>query len=316
MKCRKCGAKAAINMRQHKLALCREHFLEWVPEQTQRFIEKYRMFPPSARLLVAVSGGKDSLSLWDVLHRLGYQADGLYIGLGIDGGTGYSRESQRLAEAFAVSHSLHLEVVDVPGLEGASIPEAAGMTHRGQNKPCSVCGLTKRHIMNRAALQGGYDVLVTGHNLDDEAAVLLGNTLSWSTGYLARQGPVLEATQDGLVRKAKPFCRLYERETAAYALLRGIEYIYEECPHAVGAKSIYYKEVLNQMEAQRPGLKLTFYLSFLEAKEKGLLASQADPGGAQLHACTTCGQPTSAPGQCSYCRTWERVRDQRAEEMR
>ncbi len=44
-------------MRQHKLALCRDHYLEWLPEQTQRFIEKYAMFGPQARLLVAVSGG-------------------------------------------------------------------------------------------------------------------------------------------------------------------------------------------------------------------------------------------------------------------
>ena len=57
--------EAVINMRQHKLALCGEHFLDWVPEQTQRFIEKYKMFTPDQRILVAVSGGKDSLSLWD-----------------------------------------------------------------------------------------------------------------------------------------------------------------------------------------------------------------------------------------------------------
>jgi uncharacterized protein (TIGR00269 family) len=295
-------------MRQHKLALCREHFLEWVPDQTQRFIEKYRMFGREDRLLVAVSGGKDSLSLWDVLHRLGYAADGLYIGLGIDGGVGYSAESQHKAEAFASEHGLKLIVVDVAEAEGASIPEAAAHTLRGKGKPCSVCGLTKRHVMNRVARDGGYDVLATGHNLDDEAAVLFGNTLNWSVGYLARQGPVLEASGQGLARKAKPFCRFYERETAAYALLRPIDYIYDECPHAVGAKSIYYKEVLNRMEAERPGLKLSFYISFLEAKEKGFLPDVEDPESLGLHPCETCGQPTSAPGRCAFCRTWDQVR--------
>ncbi len=299
-------------MRQHKLALCREHFLEWIPEQTQRFIEKYRMFRPDDRVLVAVSGGKDSLSLWDALHRLGYNADGLYIGLGIDGGVGYSAESQRKAEKFAAEHGLHLIVVDVAEVQGATIPEAASLTHRGRGKPCSVCGLTKRHIMNRVARDEGYDVLATGHNLDDEAAVLFGNTLSWSVGYLARQGPVLEASAQGLARKVKPFCRLYERETAAYALLRPIDYIYDECPHAVGAKSIYYKEVLNRMEAERPGLKLSFYLSFLEAKSQGILIPSSETGAADLHSCETCGQPTSVPGQCAFCRTWDQIRARRA----
>lgn len=101
MKCRKCGAKASVNMRQHKLALCKDHYLEWIPEQTERFIKKYGMFRRGEKVLVAVSGGKDSLSLWDILRRLGYDADGLYIGLGIDGGIGYSSESQRLSQKFA-----------------------------------------------------------------------------------------------------------------------------------------------------------------------------------------------------------------------
>jgi uncharacterized protein (TIGR00269 family) len=291
-----------INMRQHKLALCKNHFLHWIPEQTQRFIEKYRMFTKEDKVLVAVSGGKDSLSLWDILWRLGYQADGLYIGLGIDGGIDYSQESYRLTAKFAEARGLHMMVVSVPEEYGETIPQMAKRTVRGKEKPCAVCGLTKRHVMNRAAREGNYDVLATGHNLDDEAAVLFGNTLNWIPGYLVRQGPVLEANQPGLVRKAKPLCRIYEREMAAYAMLQGIEYIYEECPYAAGSKSIYYKELLNKLEADRPGAKLSFYLSFLQAKENGLFAPQADPQAARLHTCPTCGQPTSAPGECAFCR--------------
>jgi len=302
MRCRKCGGKAAINMRHHKLALCKEHYLEWVPEQTERFIQKYKMFTRQDKVLAAVSGGKDSLSLWDILVRLGYQVDALYIGLGIDGGVNYSDESRRLAQKFADEHGLLLRVVDIYQEYGETIPEIAGRTSRGKGKPCSVCGMTKRHVMNRVARDEGYDVLVTGHNLDDEAAVLFGNTLTWSSGYLLRQGPVLEADHPGLARKAKPLCRFYEREMAAYALLRGIEYIYDECPHALGAKSIYYKEILNRLEEDRPGAKLTFYLSFLQAREEGLFSQHADRAAENLHPCPTCGQPTSAPDECSFCR--------------
>lgn len=302
MRCRKCGVKAVINMRQHKLALCKDHYLEWLPEQTQRFIEKYHMFGKDQRILAAVSGGKDSLSLWDILWRLGYQVDGLYIGQGIDGGMDYSGQSRRSAQAFADERGLKLLVVDIPETYGASIPLMAARTQRGVEKPCSVCGLAKRHIMNRVALEGGYDVLVTGHNLDDEAAVLFCNTMNWLPGYLSRQWPVLEADRPGLVRKAKPLCRLYEREMAAYALLRGIEYVYEECPYVEGSTTLYYKDILNKIEEDRPGAKLSFYLGFLQAKEKGLFVEHADPNRELIHACTRCGQPTSAPGECAFCR--------------
>ena len=162
--------------------------------------------------------------------------------------------------------------------------------------------------MNRVAREEDYNVLVTGHNLDDEAAVLFGNTLTWAVGYLARQGPVLEANTLGLARKAKPLCRFYEREMAAYALLSGIEYIYDECPFAVGAKSIYYKEILNKMEADRPGIKLTFYLSFLEARKTGAFARPANDEREEMHTCPTCGQPTTSPGECTFCKMMARIK--------
>ncbi len=306
MKCRKCGGKASVNMRQHKLALCKEHYLEWIPEQTERFIKKYEMFTHHEKVLVAVSGGKDSLALWDILTRLGYQADGLYIGLGIDGNIGYSSESQRLTQEFADQRGLKLHMVDVEKEYGQPVPVLADSTHRGRGRPCSVCGLTKRHVMNRIARDLGYAVLATGHNLDDEAAVLFGNTLNWLGEYLLRQSPVLPETP-GLARKVKPLCRFYEREMTAYVLLRGIEYIYEECPYAAGSKTTYYKELLNQLESERPGAKLTFYVKFLEAREQGLFGEPVAGPTAELYPCPNCGQPTSAPGLCSFCRLMERA---------
>jgi len=306
MKCKKCGSKASVNMRQHKLALCKDHFLEWIPEQTERFIKKYDMFRREQKILVAVSGGKDSLSLWDILTRLGYQADGLYIGLGIDEGIGYSTESHRLCEKFASERGLKLHVVDVAQEYGQPIPVLAEISHRGQGKPCAVCGLAKRHIMNRIARDLGYDVLATGHNLDDEAAVLFGNTLQWAGNFLVRQSPVLPETP-GLARKVKPLCRFYEREMASYAILRGIEYIYEECPFAQGSTSIYYKELLNKLETDKPGSKLTFYLRFLEARESGLFAATKE-SAPNLHPCPNCGQPTSTDDFCSFCRMIEKAK--------
>ena len=310
MKCRKCGATAVIKMRQHKLALCEDHFLEWIPGQTQRAIEKYEMFGPEDRILVAVSGGKDSLSLWDVLLRLGYQAEGLHIHLGINGG-GYSDSSLEYVKRFAAAREgARFQVVDLKADYGQSVPELARTTYRGR-KPCALCGLVKRHIMNRVAYEGGYDAIATGHNLDDEAAVLMQNTLRWQAGYLARQAPVLPSvgrgspTEPRLARKVKPFVRLYERETAAYAIVRGIDYIYDECPHAVGSLTNFYKSILNQLEGRSPGTKLSFYLSFLQARKEGLFAR---PGEAlELNECEKCGQPTTAPGLCAFCRLWQRT---------
>ncbi len=301
MRCHRCDNRAAIRMRQHRINLCREHYLEWFVAQTQRFIEKYAMFTRSERLLLAVSGGKDSLALWDVLGRLGYNVDGLYINLGIDSADDYSNESQRLTEIFARERGMNLHVVNVAGEYGESVPQMAQRIGR-RLRTCSTCGLVKRHEMNRIATDGGYDVLLTAHNLDDETAFLMANTFSWSTDLLARQYPVLKEAP-GFTRKAKPFCRFYERETAAYALLRGIEYIEEECPYAVGAKQLEYKALINRFEEEKPGFKLHFYVGFLKARDSGAIRSnEQEAGNLETQRCPVCGQPTTAQDACAFCR--------------
>jgi uncharacterized protein (TIGR00269 family) len=314
MKCSKCGGLAVINLHQHRLRLCEAHFLDWFTSMAQRAVEHYQMFTPDDRLLVAVSGGKDSLALWDVLLRLGYQAEGLYISLGIDEGIGYSAISGAMCHKFVAEHhpGAVLHVADLAAEYGRGIPELARSEHRGHGKPCAVCGLVKRHIMNRVARDGGFAAIATGHNLDDEAAVLLQNTLHWQAGYLARQAPVLPE-REGLARKVKPLVRCYERESAAYTLLRGIDYIYDECPFARGATTNYYKELLNDLELRSPGAKQQFYLHFLRAREAGWVRFEGPASGAAegeepsgLQACTRCGQPTTAGSLCAFCRLWER----------
>jgi uncharacterized protein (TIGR00269 family) len=305
MKCAKCGGTAVIAMRQHRLQLCADHFSEWFISTTQRTIDTFQMFTPNEKVLVAVSGGKDSLALWDVLLRQGYQAEGIYIGLGIDEGIGYSDQSLQMCRRFVTGRhpAAVLHVVDIGAEYGQTIPRLARTQRRGHGKPCAVCGLVKRHIMNRVARDGAFAAIATGHNLDDEAAVLLQNTLQWRAGYLARQAPVLEE-RDGLARKVKPLVRLYERETAAYALVQGIEYIYDECPFAKGATTNMTKELLNQLELNSPGAKQQFYLQFLRAREGGQVRFEAD-SPADLHPCVRCGQPTTAGDLCAFCRLWE-----------
>jgi uncharacterized protein (TIGR00269 family) len=256
------------------------------------------MFGPDGRVLVAVSGGKDSLALWEILTRLGYTADGLYLGLGIGE---YSDESGGYARGYATDRRRTLVEVDLARDFGYDIPGAVTATRRA---PCGACGLSKRHVFNAVALERGYDVVATGHNLDDEAAVLLGNVLRWDREYLGRQHPVLPAAP-GFVRKVKPLVRLGERESAAYCVLRGIDYQVEECPMAAGNRHLGYKDLLNQLEARSPGTKAAFLFGFLERGHERFAGDTAEERAA-LVECSVCGAPT--PGEvCAFCRLRERV---------
>ena len=156
-------------------------------------------------------------------------------------------------------------------------------------------------MFNRAALEGGFDVIATGHNLDDEAATLLGNTLRWETEYIARQAPVLPA-RDGMVKKVKPLYRLSELETAAYSFLRGIDYVVEECPLVAGNTQLRYKEAMNAIEQRSPGTKAQFFLGYLERGAP--LFRTEEP--AALTGCEQCGQPTTGRF-CAFCRAQAQI---------
>lgn len=307
MKCRTCREPAIIDLPRHNANFCADHFVQLCLRQVEKAIHDHRMFGLDDRILVAVSGGKDSLAVWDLLVDLGYRADGLYVGLGIGE---YSHESQLMAQRFAESRGLHLRVVSLRDDHGFDVPTAAKVTGR---VPCSACGTSKRHVFDQVAMEGAYDVVVTGHNLDDEAAVLFGNSLRWDVDYLARQLPVLEA-RSGLPRKAKPLVRLTEREMAAWCVVRGIDYIVDECPMAAGNKHLRYKAALNSIEAESPGAKASFYLGFLE-RMAPLLAEHRTTGAEGVRSCHRCGAPSgtdeTVAGEvvCAFCRLVERTRD-------
>lgn len=299
MRCRSCRGSAVIEIRRHHAAFCTEHFLTMFRTQVEKAIRRHRMLAPDDRILLAVSGGKDSLALWDVLLDLDYDVTGLYLGLGI---ADYSDRSHDVARAFADRRDVRLLTVDLERDHGYDIPTAG---KRGSRSTCAVCGLSKRYVFNDAALEGGFDVVATGHNLDDEAATLLGNTLRWQTDAIARQSPALPA-HDGLVKKVKPLHRLSELETAAYAFLRGIDYVVEECPLVAGNTQLRYKEAMNAIEQTSPGTKAQFFLGYLD-RAMPLFRSE---DRAELRACEECGQPTMGRF-CAFCRARAQILGER-----
>lgn len=253
-------------------------------------IEKEKMIERGERVLVAVSGGKDSLALWEVLADEGFQTVGFHLEQGIGS---YSERSMETTKEFAVTRGLELRIHSLSS-EGLAVPDMMEATRRS---PCSACGTAKRHYFDSAALEYSCDVIVTGHNLDDEAARLFGNVLRWQTDHLARQRPVMQPTHEKFVRKVKPLYLTSEFETASYAFMQGIEYVVEECPNAAGASQLTYKGLLDQLENTSPGSKLAFVNEFVTRGSAGFLSKERETAP---KTCGGCGMPSFGE-LCSFC---------------
>jgi uncharacterized protein (TIGR00269 family) len=291
MKCKRCQGRAEVQLRAHNAAFCRPCFVLYFERQVERTIARNEMLAPGARVLVAVSGGKDSLALWDVLVTQGYETTGFHLSLGIGE---YSAGSREKTEKFARERQLPLLVEDLRELDDdVSVPAVTAFTNR---RACAACGLMKRHRFDRAALEHGFDTLATGHNLDDEAARLLGNVLHWQRDYLAKQQPVLRPSHPKFATKIRPLYLLSEFETAVYAFFRNIDYVVDECPNSVGATQLTYKAVLNQLEDVMPGSKQTFVREFQRTGQPAFAA----PSGPLPNECSVCGMPSFGT-TCSHC---------------
>ncbi|MEO0280087.1 MAG: TIGR00269 family protein [candidate division WOR-3 bacterium] len=299
MRCRICKERAVINIRTHNLPLCKEHFLERFESETKRIIKKYKMIKNEDKVAVAVSGGKDSLSLLYVLHKLKYNVLGIHLNLGIYS-ENYSLNSEKFVRNFQDKFNIPILIYDIKKNQEKGIEDL--IKNRWKEKPCSVCGMVKRYLMNILALKNNCNVLATGHNLDDESARLFGNILYWQEEHIEHQELVLKE-EEGLLKKIKPFIFFSEKEIALYAILKGIPYIRDECPYSIGAKTLKYKSILNNLENDSPGTKLRFLKGFYEFKSKINKNDLKSFKGTKK--CRECGMPTKRD-ICTFCTTFEK----------
>jgi len=295
LKCKVCGGKAVISLRAYNIALCANDFVSFLENRVFKTIKKYRLIDDNDKLIIAVSGGKDSLSLWYILNKLGFNADGMYIDLGIEGYSALSLEKVK-----KMSDILKRPVY-IFHLNNALGKDIEAISKKIKRTTCSACGMIKRYIMNRVCLDKNYNVIITGHNLDDETSALMGNLLYWKEEYLWKKGMVLNEEEGHLSKKIKPLFLCSEREMAAYAVLCGIDYIYDECPFSIGAKSLIYKEILNRIEDNSPGTKLQFLKGYLKFASQ----TKVEKNHKEMNYCINCGYPTRSD-KCNFCRIMDK----------
>ncbi len=292
-RCRICGGEAKIYLRYANLPVCEEHFFHFFERRVERTLRRYGMVKRGERVAVAVSGGKDSVVLLHVLSslasRLGFEVIAIHVDLGIGE---YSRKALEVSLENCKSLGVECRVVKLEeyGFTIGSLP-------RLRRSRCSVCGVAKRYLLNRAAKEVGADRLATGHTLDDFVVEVLQAFMRGDVETLARLKPALPA-REGLVSRIKPLIETPEDDIVTYAKLRDLRYLSEKCPFSRGAVSLEIKEMVRRLEANHPGTMHQLLRTFLTRVQPRLAEGLKE---VELKSCKICGEPTSRD-VCQFCR--------------
>jgi uncharacterized protein (TIGR00269 family) len=256
-------------------------------------IKKYKLFSKSDKVVVALSGGKDSTSVLYILKGLGYDVHGLMIDLYLGE---WSEIHKRNMTKFCEELGVPLVVVDLKKEIGQGICFVKAVLAKKKGLTgCTVCGIIKRWILNRWARKLKADVIVTGHNLDDEAQNVLMNYLKGNVNLGVGQGPATgngEKVGGGFVQRVKPLFFVPEAEVLKYAKDKGFDILYDRCPCAFGTYRVDTRGWMR--ENMKDEEKLKVVEGFMEIM-KGMAID--DRG---IESCEKCGE-VSRGRICKFC---------------
>jgi len=295
VKCMMCGERdGTIELRYARLVLCEECFKKYFIERVRKTVDEYKMFKPGERVAVAVSGGKDSVTLLHSLKTAYPDLDihAIHIDLGINE---FSKEARKVTEEVAKLVDVPLHIFSLKEERGYTIKDFIG-TKYGR-RICGTCGIIKRYYMSYLAKKIDADVLATGHLLDDVIEVMITLFVDGKFEDLITQKPVLEPEFPNQVRKVKPLVKIYEWETRLYVDLNNLPRLTRSCPLRIGARSIRRKEIIMRFEEQEPAFMRRLYRVFTKKLIPILEKSVEKP---RLQPCKICGGP-SLTGICSKC---------------
>jgi tRNA-5-methyluridine54 2-sulfurtransferase len=278
-------------------------FAHYVEKKVRNTIRKYSLFTPKDKIGMAVSGGKDSTACLNILHRLGYSIEAITVDAKIGC---YTEKNLENITTVCKKLDIPLHVISFRKEFGMSLCHMKTLleSHGHELASCMVCGTLRRWLLNKYSKKYGFDVLVTGHNMDDEAQAILMNVFRNDTKLAVRQGPVSGIVQsDKFVRRVKPLYLVKEEEIIRYTKLKEFPVHYGICPCATDAYRREYVNMLNVFEEKHPNVKNNI-VRFHET----LIASQkADQEPGKINECITCQEPASQE-KCKACQILEKVK--------
>jgi len=290
-----CGNEAIYHQRYSNKWLCRECFKKDVERRAKKVLGR-EIIRNNIKIGIGISGGKDSLVMAYILKKLfRYIPNAKLICFFVDEGIeGFRDKAKIYIEGFCEEHDLELRIIRFEDEIGYTLDEIIKndyLSKLGIGKPCSFCGVVRRYLLNKYALNEGCDYLAIGHNLDDFCQTILMNYVEGNIKNIIQFGKEFEG--EGFVKRIKPLKLIPEDEVRLYADICNIKYQKEPCPYSSLSYRHKMKRVIEMLEEEKPGVKFGILrgyeklLKYLDVKE-------------EIRRCKICGFPSSGD-LCKVC---------------
>ena len=302
MACKSCKTKPVIALPNSNIKLCKGCFLKYFEKKAYKTISKYKLLEKQdSQVAVGVSGGKDSFSLLYLMDKLAEKKRVMKIKvIAIDEGIKGYRDLSNV-KRYCKKNDIELHIYSFKEEFGMTLDE---MVKKTNLKPCSICGVLRRFLLNSKARGLGAKKLATGHNLDDEAQSILMNQFRGNIERSARLGPLTGiVTDQRFVRRIKPLYFLTEKEVTAYCFLRKFPVKHHECPYASLSYRAQVRDLLNDFTAKHRQTKHAIVNSFLDI----LPLLKEKYAKVEIKGCRNCGEPCSGE-VCKVCDFLEKLK--------
>lgn len=288
--------------------------MDYFEDKVFKTINKYQLIGRNEKLCVAVSGGKDSLAVLYLTKKY-LEKNNLPINnlsaLAINEGIGQYRGKTLVdLKKFCNEHGVPLTMVSFEEELGKTLDQAYPLIYKDTNKkPCNVCGVWRRYLLNKHAKKIGADKVITGHNLDDEAQAIIMNIFKANTRLAARLGPVSGVEEHDLfIPRVKPLYFCAEKEVRLYALLKNFQIQFIECPYSKEGYRHHIQEMLNDFEHKYKGTKQGIVNSFLAMLPSLQNQEKEMSETGKIQQCGKC-QEASNKETCNACLMKEAIQD-------
>ncbi len=295
MKCDRCENLAVYSRKYSGENLCSDCFSNSILRKTAKTISKYNMIKNDDLVCVAVSGGKDSLALLQILNQMSKTHNFRINAITVDEGIpGYRDEALGIVDKFCSELNIDHKIYSYKDLFDLTLEDALDLREDEKTSSCSICGTLRRRAFDHAAKDCNADVIATGHNLDDNLQTFFINMLSGDTNRIGWMDP---DTSSNSIRKIKPFCEIYESEIVFYAFTNNIPFQSEPCPHMNEGIRTEIREFLNSLEVLHSGIKNNLFNSTVKISQ-----IIKDSNYKQKTICSNCGNECTGK-ICSVCNT-------------